>query len=58
MTSSIMPSNLFHAPIDDVIGCQNGRRAGIWGSDPASPGDLQKMFMLSLLIFRIGVRKW
>jgi hypothetical protein len=37
-----MPSNLFHAPIHDVIGCQNGSQFGIIGSDPASPGELQE----------------
>ena len=35
-----MPSNLFHAPIHDVIGCQNGSPFGILGSDPATPGEL------------------
>jgi hypothetical protein len=52
-----MPSNLFHAPIQDVIERQNGSHAGILGSDPATPGDLQKMFTFALLISRIGVRK-
>jgi hypothetical protein len=36
-----MPSNLFHAPIHDVIGRQNGIRAGVFRSAPASPGITQ-----------------
>jgi len=35
-----MPSNLFHAPIQDVIDRQNGSRFAIFGSDPATPGEL------------------
>jgi hypothetical protein len=35
-----MPSNLFHAPIQDVIDRQNGSRLAFFGSDPAAPGRL------------------
>src|SRR5262249_30483667 len=35
-----MPSNLFHAPIRDVIDRQNGSQFAIFGSDPATPGEL------------------
>jgi hypothetical protein len=35
-----MPSNLFHAPIQDVIDRQNGSQFGILGSAPATPGEL------------------
>jgi hypothetical protein len=31
---------LFHAPIHDVMECLNGSRAGVLGSDPATPGEL------------------
>ena len=40
MTLSIMPAMLFYAPIQDVIDCQNGSWFGIFGSDPAKPGEL------------------
>jgi hypothetical protein len=40
VTSTIMPTNLFHAQIHHVIDCQNGNHGGIFGSDPASPGKL------------------
>jgi hypothetical protein len=51
MTSTTMPSNLFDAPIHDVIECQNGRRAGIWGSDPASPGESQENIHVFIVCF-------
>jgi hypothetical protein len=35
-----MPSNLFHAPIQDVIDRQNGSQFGILESDLAAPGQL------------------
>jgi hypothetical protein len=35
-----MPSNLFHAPIQDVIDCQDGGCTRFLGSDPTSPGRL------------------
>jgi hypothetical protein len=42
MTSPIMPANQFHAPIQDVIDCQNDSWFGIFGSAPATPGEFQE----------------
>jgi hypothetical protein len=35
-----MPSNLFNAPIHDVIDCQDGDHTGVLRSDSATPSEL------------------
>jgi hypothetical protein len=47
-----MPSNLFHAPIQDVIGCQNSSRAGISASVRATPGGLPENTHVSMTYFQ------
>src|SRR5262249_32791909 len=51
-TSTIMPTNLFHAPIHGMIECQNGRHTRIFGSDPASPGRLPEDNHVFITLFQ------
>jgi hypothetical protein len=52
MPSSIMSATPFHAPIHDVIECQNGSHAGILGSDPAMPGSLTENIRILMTCFQ------
>jgi hypothetical protein len=47
-----MPSNRFHAPIQDVIDRQNGSRFAIFGSDPATPDELPENIHVFLTNFQ------
>jgi hypothetical protein len=49
---STLPSNQLDAPNDDVIDCQNGRRAEIFGSAPASPGKLPENIHVFMSYFQ------
>jgi hypothetical protein len=52
-----MSSNLFNAPIHDVIDCQDGDHTGVLRSDPASLGDLPENNHTLIIISGIGGRK-